>query len=394
MEFKSTVITACVATALQQAQAYVNRSISNIGCRHRGHMTNSRCSVPIQRRAMATEDRTHQGSTAESMDERKRKLVFLRTSTGKGTQECYEALNAAQGDLKKALDIIRKRMDNCTSSSSTAEVIDLLHGRVATVSSNNVAVILEMRCETDFVSRNQIFISLTKTFANAAHHVLSNHPEISNTELSKSLLGLKCIKCGRTPGEAANIAKSALNEKMIVTRIGVVRASQGDFVTSYLHGSLHGQYPLSMVGSAAALMKYNLEYPDTIVIPQPEECLQSIGNTIGDNHSGNCCCMDTTECNYTSQPIYVEPSNHTGDAESIKHKLSQFIKHMVQHIVGAKPQAISLESFDPEKVQAARQQLEAEAAASGKPKETMERIVNGRIRKMFGEHVLMEQVGI
>ncbi|GFE54644.1 translation elongation factor Ts [Babesia ovis] len=331
-------------------------------------------------------------ATSDTVDERKRKLLFLRSSTGKGTQECFEALNKANGDVRTALDIIRQGMDNYVAEAGggdTTEVVDLLHGRVATVMSPKVALILELRCATDFVARNKVFMALAKVFANAAHQVVSSNKDIDKKALGEEMLGLKCIRCSKTPKEAAAFAKMALNEKMIVTRIGTVRAEENEFITSYLHGALVGEYPLNKVGSAAALLKYTVDSLNQTAVPSQTAFQRGISTE--HIQSEGTCCLAGSECIYSNETLYVEPSLIQDTDDTLTKNTKTLVKHIVQHIVGARPVALTLEKYDPVKVKAAREELEKEALEAGKPKETVDKIVAGRLRKQFGEYVLMEQ---
>ena len=87
----------------------------------------------------------------------------LRSTTGVGILECRKALQAAEGDYKKAVDFLRekgmakaaKRADRDASDG----VIELYsHG------DGRVGVMLEINCETDFVARGE-------TFRNLAHEI-------------------------------------------------------------------------------------------------------------------------------------------------------------------------------------------------------------------------------
>ncbi|CDR95192.1 elongation factor TS, putative [Babesia bigemina] len=351
--------------------------------------------------------------TADAGDDRKRKILFLRTSTGKGTQECYEALTKAGGDLRAALDIIRSGMDNYVASSGalliypynvllgggeSAPVVDLLHGRVATVMTPDMAAVLELRCETDFVARNNVFMALAKSLANSALAVMRS-ADASAQELDAECVGNKmmearCIRCSKTPREAAALAKMALHERLIVTRLGFIKAAPQECLTSYLHGALVATHPLNKVGSAAALLKYTLTgAPDSAAgssaVPAAADLLTPITHDHESVPETNCVSVGA-ECIYAEMPA-VEPSLLSDGDVGLTRSIKTFTKQVTQHIVGARPVAMTLDDYDPEKVSAARSELEAEALASGKPKDTVDRIVSGRLRKQFGEFVLMEQ---
>jgi len=84
----------------------------------------------------------------------------LRDMTGAGMMECKKALGEAQGDLQKAVDVLRKsgiakaekRSDRAASQ-----------GRVdAYIHDNRIGVLIEINCETDFVSRTDEFQRLCR----------------------------------------------------------------------------------------------------------------------------------------------------------------------------------------------------------------------------------------
>lgn len=96
----------------------------------------------------------------------------LRDMTGAGVMECKTALNEAQGDFEKAVEILRKR---------GAAVAQKKAGRVTkegVVTSyihfnDKIGVLLELGCETDFVARMPEFKELAY---NLAKHVAAMNP--------------------------------------------------------------------------------------------------------------------------------------------------------------------------------------------------------------------------
>ncbi|KIE05294.1 Elongation factor Ts [Candidatus Jidaibacter acanthamoeba] len=69
-------------------------------------------------------------------------------------------------------------------------------------------------------------------------------------------------------------------------------------------------------------------------------------------------------------------------------------KQIAMHIAAAKPEALNVEQLDPAKVEKEKSILSEQALASGKPKEVVEKMLEGRIRKYYEEVVLLEQVFI
>ena len=82
----------------------------------------------------------------------------LREITGAGVMECKRALDEAGGDLEKAKSIIFERgLTKAEKKSGRVTGAGLLE---TYVHNNRVGVLLELRCETDFVARNELFKEL------------------------------------------------------------------------------------------------------------------------------------------------------------------------------------------------------------------------------------------
>jgi elongation factor Ts len=78
----------------------------------------------------------------------------------------------------------------------------------------------------------------------------------------------------------------------------------------------------------------------------------------------------------------------TGEAE----RLSALGKQIAMHVAAANPSALDISSVDPAALDRERAILSEQAAASGKPAQVIEKMVEGRLRKYYEETVLLEQV--
>ncbi|MFA6145917.1 MAG: translation elongation factor Ts [Patescibacteria group bacterium] len=88
----------------------------------------------------------------------------LREKTGLGIVECQKALKQSDGNIEKAIEALRKSGEKLVA---TKQSRDTNQGIVeAYVHSNKkIAVLLELVCETDFVSRNEEFSELAHNLA-------------------------------------------------------------------------------------------------------------------------------------------------------------------------------------------------------------------------------------
>lgn len=89
----------------------------------------------------------------------------LRDSTGISVMQCKRALEEAEGDMNKALAILKKTSSGIALKKADREVND---GAVMIKSSGTKTVLVSLLCETDFVSRNDDFTSLLSKLVDSA----------------------------------------------------------------------------------------------------------------------------------------------------------------------------------------------------------------------------------
>lgn len=115
-------------------------------------------------------------------------VVKLRKSTGAGMMDCKKALEEANGNFEKAVEIIRKKGQLIASKRADREANEGVV--LAKVSSDmKTGVMIVLNCETDFVAKNQSFISFAESILNLA---LTKLP-VNLEELKKLQLGEKTV---------------------------------------------------------------------------------------------------------------------------------------------------------------------------------------------------------
>jgi elongation factor Ts len=107
----------------------------------------------------------------------------LRELTGISTMACKKALEEADGDIQKAVELLRKRgelkaVERSDRSTSQGVVATYVHGL-------KIGVMVQLGCETDFVARNEEFMAFGKDIAMhiAAMNPLYVHPDEVQHEL-------------------------------------------------------------------------------------------------------------------------------------------------------------------------------------------------------------------
>lgn len=146
----------------------------------------------------------------------------LRELTAAGMMDCKKALEEAEGDLDKAVEILRvKGQKGVTKregrSASNGAVVSLISG------DNSEGVLVELKCETDFVAKGDKFIAAADAIA---AHVAAAKPADLETLLASE------IKDGQTVQAFVDEANATLGEKIVLDRFA--QFTDG-YVASYLH---------------------------------------------------------------------------------------------------------------------------------------------------------------
>lgn len=147
----------------------------------------------------------------------------LREMTLAGMSDCKKALDAAEGDMEKAIVILREKgLASAAKKASRAAS----EGVVSTVVENNIGFVFEVNCETDFVTKNDGF----QAFVNNLHKIISATKPAHLDEL----LAANYDASGNVKA-AATALVAQIGENITVRRFERVGSGK-NFVTSYVHG--------------------------------------------------------------------------------------------------------------------------------------------------------------
>ena len=146
----------------------------------------------------------------------------LREKTGAGMMDCKKALTEVNGDMEKAIDWLREKVI-AKAEKKASRIAD--EGLAQVKIDGDKAVILEVNCETDFVSKNENFIDFIDELADA---LLKENP--------KDMDAANEIKLGKETVSEKVIALTAkIGEKLSFRRFEVVEKSKDEVFGSYLH---------------------------------------------------------------------------------------------------------------------------------------------------------------
>jgi len=109
------------------------------------------------------------------------KVKQLREATGAGFKDCNLAVKESGGDLDKAVEILRVKG---ISKASKKMSRDAKEGVIATSGDENKISIIEVNCETDFVAKNDDFVSFAKELSELNNQNNSNLDKLNKTNMS------------------------------------------------------------------------------------------------------------------------------------------------------------------------------------------------------------------
>lgn len=106
------------------------------------------------------------------------KVKELRQRTGIGVMECKEALQESEGDIEKAILVLRKKGYARAKDKMSRETAEGIIGSYIHLN-GRIGVLIEVNCESDFVARNQEFQELVK---NLTLHIAASKPRYISSE--------------------------------------------------------------------------------------------------------------------------------------------------------------------------------------------------------------------
>ena len=153
----------------------------------------------------------------------------LRDQTGVSIMQCKKALEEANGDMEKALMILKKKSSEVAAKKSDREVSE---GLIVVEKNGNKAVAVEVLCETDFVAKNQDFVDLTNALAKKAANE-----------------GLEAMQAAAPEMISLVIQKVGEN-----VQLGKTFEVTGDVIGSYIHDGKSGAI-VALTGGSEELAK-------------------------------------------------------------------------------------------------------------------------------------------
>ena len=165
-------------------------------------------------------------------------ISHLRKMSGAGMMDCKKALEEANGDFDKAMEIIRKKGQAVAAKRSDREASE---GCVLAADNGGFAAVVAVKCETDFVAKNVDFVALTKDILALA---MDKKPATKEDLLASPLAD------GRSGQEQITDRSGITGEKM---ELGAYAFVEGASTISYVH-------PGNKLATVVAFNQPNVEH--------------------------------------------------------------------------------------------------------------------------------------
>ena len=150
-------------------------------------------------------------------------IKALREATGAGMMDVKKALEEANGDREKAVEIIRvKGLKGIAKREGRSASAGLVVAKVIDSAEGQVGVLVEINSETDFVAKNEKFIDFANTvLAAAIESGATSAEELAKVEVE-----------GQSVQALTDGMQAVIGEKIVVRRVGRLEA---DKIELYLH---------------------------------------------------------------------------------------------------------------------------------------------------------------
>ncbi|SBT79427.1 elongation factor ts, putative [Plasmodium malariae] len=292
-----------------------------------------------------------------SSNEHLKQLKYVREVTNASIQICNNALKECNNDIEKAVELVRKNAKNSLFVSTSVKTQK--EGLVAAGILDNKIVLIELLSDSDFVSRNDKFVSFVKNLVNialvgempslnkseaTANYAASSTTFTSSTHNIDNLLTLPYVdengRSNETVGEHLNYLRNIFREDIKIGRFTkYVKRNEQEFLHFYIHNVIEGN---NTVGLSGVLLVMNIE-------------------TLNEN------------------------------LKTKKEDILNIADDLAMHILSAKPVSISVDRLNEKVVKRELDIIKESLKDLKKPENIITNMINGKIRKFYSSVVLLEQ---
>ncbi len=282
----------------------------------------------------------------------------LREMTGAGMMDCKKALTQTEGDIDKAVDVLREKgLGKAAKKSDRLASEGLV--TVEVKPGHKEATISEINSETDFVAKNENFINFTK---NATTHIMNSGVDSVEELMNTTIEGTKFE-------EYFNSQIATIGENLVLRRFVTIKAGENGVVNGYAHSN----------GRVGVLISAKCENEE--VAGKSAEFIRQL--------CMHAAAMKPSYISYKElDPDFIDKETVALKADIEKHneELARLKKPLKKV-----PLFGSMLQLTDEVMAEAKKNIEAELKAQNKPEKIWDRIVPGQIARFIADNTQLDQ---
>ena len=223
----------------------------------------------------------------------------LREMTGAGMMDCKKALTDANGDMNRAVEVLREKGLAAAANRLSKTAAE---GIVKVKLTDKLAVIAEINSETDFVSRNDGFLEFAEKIT---EHIFENKPA--------DLEVLKTQKFGNsTVNEELSNFIAKIGENIKIRRFDIINAEPDECITKYIHGN----------GKIGVIVKLKVSDASKKNAPEIQELIKDLSMQIAAAEPKYVTSSEVTKEELNNErEIYAQQMKNEGKPENIIAKI-------------------------------------------------------------------------
>ncbi|GAA4800385.1 translation elongation factor Ts [Litoribaculum gwangyangense] len=272
----------------------------------------------------------------------------LRQATGAGMMDCKKALVEAEGDFDKAIEVLRKKGQKVAEKRADRESSEgAAIAKINADETEGVAIVLG--CETDFVGKNENFVSLANDLAELALNYNTKE------EFLAADFG------GMTVADKLTEQTGVIGEKLDITSFEKLKAP---YVGSYVH-----------INKIAALVGLSSK------VNNAETLVKDVAMQVAS--------MGATTLSYKDfDPAFI--ASETEARIAIIEKDNEELARLGKTLKNV-PSYISMAQLTPEVLAKAEETAKAELKAEGKPEQIWDKILPGKMARFISDNTTLDQ---
>jgi elongation factor Ts len=280
----------------------------------------------------------------------------LREMTDAGMLDCKKALTEADGDMDKAVEWLRDQGLGAAAKKASKVAAEGLIGMKV---EGKKAVIVEVNSQTDFVAKNEKFISFVNdTINHAFENDLCDADAINNSSIN-----------AQSFGEYLSMQIATIGENMVVRRSGMLVGDENTAVNGYIHAN--GQ-----VGVIIAARCDSAKTADAMTAPLRDVAMHAAA-------------MKPTTLSYKDFDASYVADETQGRIIKIE-KENEERARLGKPLLNI-PKYISMAQLTDDVLASAEAEIKEKLKAEGKPEQIWDKIVPGQLARYISDNTTLDQ---